>query len=65
MYILHPSVMAAVDRFDEVISEYLVPTSKLGPQIEDSLYLLHNDGSFVYSQGYYHPPGAIFGNWAC
>ena len=50
-----------MDRFEQVISEYLVPISNLGPKIEDSLYLLHNDGSFIYSQGYYHPPGAIFG----
>jgi len=60
--------MEDMDRFDDIISEYLVPTSKLGPQVEDPLYLLHNDGSFVYSQGYYHPPGAIFGkviNYPC
>lgn len=50
------------DEFDRVIPKFLTPISELGDRIDDSLYLLRRDGSFVFTHGYYHPrKGYIIG----
>ncbi len=49
------------DKFDEVIGELLRPMSdlKLGPL--DTTYLMRSDGSFVYTEGYWHPEDKVVG----
>ena len=49
------------DRFDEVIGEILKPMSELTMGPVDTMYLMRNDGSFVYTEGYWHPDDAIIG----
>ncbi len=49
------------DRFDEVIKKFLVPLSEFSGPVMDSTYFLRKDGSFVFAEGYAHPPGAFWG----
>lgn len=49
------------DRFDEVINRFLVPISEFDGAVKDSTYFLRKDGSFVFAEGYCHPPGAFWG----
>ena len=49
------------DTFVEMIGRYIVPLSELGNRTIDSTYFLRKDGSLVFAQGYYHPPGKISG----
>ncbi len=49
------------DRFDEVIGEILSPMSDLKKGPLDTTYLMRKDGSFVYTEGYWHPPDAVVG----
>lgn len=50
------------DTFDTVMGELLSPILSLQGRIDDSLYFLRRDGSFVYTHGYYHPtPGFFIG----
>lgn len=49
------------DRFDEVMGEILRPMSELKHGPLDTTYLLRRDGSFVYTEGYWHPEGAVVG----
>ena len=48
------------DRFEEMMDSFLVPVNRLD-QVSDCLYLLRRDGSFVFTHGYRHPPGAAWG----
>ncbi len=50
------------DRFDEVIGEILRPMSELTMGPVDTMYLMRKDGSFVYTDGYWHPEGLSSGN---
>ncbi len=50
-----------MDRFDEVIGKYLVPMADFKGPVIDSTYFFRKDGSFVFSEGYCHPPGALWG----
>ncbi len=49
------------DRFAEVIDTFLVPISEFAGPVMDSTYFLRSDNSFVFSEGYCHPPGALWG----
>jgi len=49
------------DRFDEVMERFLVPISEYEGPVMDSTYFLRKDGSFVFAEGYCHPPGAFWG----
>jgi len=49
------------DDFDTMLDDFLQPLSALGGRATDSLYLLRNDGSFVFTEGYCHPPGGLYG----
>ena len=49
------------DRFAEVIDKFLVPISEFQGPVMDSTYFLRSDDSFVFSEGYCHPPGAFWG----
>ena len=48
------------DRFDEIIDKFIIPVKELPPGAGDAFYFLRKDGSFVFTQGYCHPPGAIY-----
>ena len=50
-----------MDRFDEVIGKYLVPMADFRGPVMDSTYFFRKDGSFVFAEGYCHPPGALWG----
>ncbi len=48
--------------FDEIMERFLRPLSELdGGRATDSLYFLRNDGSFVFTEGYCHPKGGLYG----
>ena len=48
--------------FDEMMDRFLRPLSELeGGRVTDSLYFLRQDGSFVFSEGYCHPAGGMYG----
>ncbi|MDP8236485.1 MAG: hypothetical protein P9M08_08875 [Candidatus Erginobacter occultus] len=49
------------DRFQQVIDKFLVPISEFEGPVMDSTYFFHRNGSFVFSEGYCHPPGAFWG----
>lgn len=50
------------DRFDQVMEDFLCPLSRLEKgRVTDSLYLLRKDGSFVFTEGYCHPPDGLYG----
>jgi len=44
-----------MDEFDRMIPKFMTPISELGERIDDSLYLLRKDGTFIFTHGYYHP----------
>ena len=48
------------DQFSEIIGEFLQPISRL-EHVTDALYLLRKGDSFVYTYGYCHPPGGLWG----
>lgn len=48
-------------RFDDAISEFLVPMEKLGGHIPNETYFLTHDDLFVFAEGYCHPSGKIHG----
>ncbi len=51
-----------MDEFDRMIPNFMTPISELGDRIDDSLYLLRKDGTFIFTHGYYHPHrGRIIG----
>jgi hypothetical protein len=43
------------------MEKYLVPTSRIREPVMDSTYFFRKDGSFVFAEGYCHPPGAFWG----
>ncbi len=48
--------------FDEIMDRFLRPLSELeGGRVADSLYFLRNDDSFVFTEGYCHPEGGMYG----
>jgi len=49
------------DLFEEKIQKYLLPVEKLTDGPSDAMYFLHRKGGLVYSEGYAHPPGGLFG----
>lgn len=53
--------MTDTRRFDEAISEFLVPMEKLGERIPNEAYFLTRDDLFVFAEGYCHPTGKIHG----
>jgi hypothetical protein len=50
----------AGDSFDTIIGRYLVPIAELGDGAGDAFYFLRKNKSFVFTQGYCHPPGGIY-----
>jgi len=48
------------DCFEEMMDDFLQPISGLDA-VTDSLYLLRKDDSFVFTYGYCHPPGGLWG----
>jgi predicted nucleotidyltransferase len=49
------------DYFESQIGQILCPTSDLTRGVLDTTYLMRHDGSFVYVEGYYQPPGKVIG----
>jgi predicted nucleotidyltransferase len=49
------------DTFDKEIEKIICPMGDLGPSVLDATYFLKDTGSFVYTEGYWHPPGHIYG----
>ena len=49
------------DQFDRVVGKYLVPISEVREPVMDSVYFFRKGGSFVFAEGYCHPPGAFWG----
>ncbi len=49
------------DKFDEVIGELLRPMEELKMGPLDTTYLMRHDGSFVYTEGYWHPDDSVVG----
>jgi len=49
------------DRFAEMMDKFLVPISEFPGPVMDSTYFLRQDESFVFAEGYCHPPGAFWG----
>ncbi|MCX6357119.1 MAG: hypothetical protein NT045_04455 [Candidatus Aureabacteria bacterium] len=56
------------DSFEKEIGSLLRPMRELGPDILDTTYFLKDTGSFVYTEGYWHPKGRFLGkiiNYPC
>ncbi len=56
------------DTFDKEIERIICPLGDLGPSALDTTYFLKDNDSFVYTEGYWHPPGHIYGkiiNYPC
>lgn len=49
------------DYFESQIRQILCPMSDLTRGVLDTTYLMRHDGSFVYVEGYYGPPGKVIG----
>lgn len=49
------------DSFEQMLEEFLCPLSQLKNRVTDSLYFFRKDGSFVFSEGYCHPEGGLYG----
>ncbi|MCX6349350.1 MAG: hypothetical protein NTV79_07615 [Candidatus Aureabacteria bacterium] len=49
------------DQFDRVMEKYLVPMSEFKGPVMDSTYFFRKGGSFVFAEGYCHPPDAFWG----
>ncbi len=48
--------------FDDMLDKFLRPLSELpGGRASDSLYFLRRDGSFIFTEGYCHPEGGMYG----
>jgi len=44
-----------------MLKDFLRPIEELGGKATDSLYFLRRDGSFVFTEGYCHPAGGLYG----
>ena len=53
--------MPEKDYFESQIEQILCPLSDFTRGVLDTTYLMRNDGSFVYVEGYYQPPGKVIG----
>lgn len=53
--------MPANDYFESQIGQILCPLSDFKKGVLDTTYMMRNDGSFVYVEGYYGPPGKVIG----
>jgi len=53
--------MNADDYFESQINQILCPLSDLANGVLDTTYMMRHDGSFVYVEGYYQPPGKVIG----
>lgn len=53
--------MTDTRRFDDAISEFLLPMNKLGKDTPNETYFLTRDDLFVFAEGYCHPFGKIHG----
>jgi len=49
------------DHFDEVMRKFLVPMHRLIDGPSDAMYFLHKKGGRVFSEGYAHPVGGMYG----
>ena len=49
------------DYFESQIGQILCPVSDFKKGVLDTTYLMRHDGSFVYVEGYYQPPGKVIG----
>lgn len=49
------------DRFEKMLEEFLRPLTELKGRVPDSHFFLRRDGCFVFSEGYCHPPGGLYG----
>ncbi|MDD5556522.1 MAG: hypothetical protein PHN82_04635 [bacterium] len=49
------------DRFDGMMARFLQPMDRLAGGPTDAIYLLHRKGGLVFSEGYAHPPGGLYG----
>lgn len=49
------------DYFESQIGQILCPVSDFKKGVLDTTYLMRKDGSFVYVEGYYQPPGKVIG----
>jgi len=49
------------DFFDQRIVKFLCPIEQLTGGPSDAMYFLHKKGGLVYSEGYAHPPGGLYG----
>jgi len=48
--------------FDQIMDRFLRPLSELpGGRAGDSQYFLRKDGSFIFTEGYCHPEGGMYG----
>jgi len=47
--------------FERMLKDFLRPLSELEGRALDSLYFLRRDGSFVFTEGYCHPSGGVYG----
>ncbi|MCX6354315.1 MAG: nucleotidyltransferase domain-containing protein [Candidatus Aureabacteria bacterium] len=53
--------MIEKDYFESQIGQILCPLSDLKKGVLDTTYMMRTDGSFVYVEGYYQPPGKVIG----
>lgn len=49
------------DEFASEIQRVICPLEDLGPSVLDTTFFLKDTGSFVYAEGYWHPPGHFYG----
>ena len=49
------------DDWQVEIDKLLQPLDTLGPVVWDTTYLLKKTGAFVYTEGYFNPPGHFYG----
>lgn len=53
--------MTEQDYFESQIEQIICPMENLTEGVIDTTYLMRHDGSFVYTEGYYAPPGKLIG----
>jgi hypothetical protein len=56
------------DIFEKEIEKIVCPLGDLGPTVLDTTYFFKDTESFVYAEGYWHPPGRFYGkiiNYPC
>lgn len=49
------------DLYREKIDKFMLPMDALRGPVHDAMYFLRKDGSFVFSEGYCHPAGGLYG----